>query len=71
MVREFQEFDRDGNAQVTLEEYKAPLAQTVAEMDRNNDGVLSKDDRPPMDGKRHHRMKDGEGPADGSDTNGG
>ena len=58
MVREFQEFDRDGNAQVTLEEYKAPMAQTVAEMDRNNDGVLSKDDRPSMEGRRHHGMQD-------------
>ncbi|MBC8035816.1 MAG: hypothetical protein H7X89_01165, partial [Rhizobiales bacterium] len=45
MVREFQEFDRDGNAQMTLDEYKAPLAQIVANRDRNNDGVLSKEDR--------------------------
>ena len=61
MVREFQEFDRDGNAQVTLEEYKAPMAQSVANMDRNDDGVLSKDDR--RRGKRHERMKDGKTPA--------
>jgi len=70
MVREFQEFDRDGDAQVTLDEYKAPLAQTVADMDRNDDGVLSKDDR--RHGKRHQRMKD-KAPAatEGNTTSGG
>lgn len=71
MVREFQQFDRDGNAQVTLGEYMAPLAQTVAEMDRNNDGVLSKDDRPAAQGKRHNRMPQGEAPAGGNDSTGG
>ena len=35
MVREFQEFDRDGNAQVSLDEYKAPVAQMVMRMDRD------------------------------------
>jgi len=30
MVREFQNFDRDGDGQVTLEEYKAPMAGMVA-----------------------------------------
>ncbi|HUR42613.1 MAG TPA: EF-hand domain-containing protein [Aestuariivirga sp.] len=63
MVREFQEFDSDGNAQVTLDEYKSPLAQTVATMDRNNDGVLSKEDRRDEGGKRHHRMQE-EAPAE-------
>lgn len=46
MVREFQFFDRDGNGQVTLEEYKGPLSDLVAERDRNNDGSLGVDDRP-------------------------
>ncbi|MGH6855360.1 MAG: EF-hand domain-containing protein [Aestuariivirga sp.] len=69
MVRDFQEFDRDGDAQVTLDEYKAPLSQTVAEMDRNNDGVLSKDDRPAKHGKRHDRMKGGDAPAPADDDN--
>jgi hypothetical protein len=71
MVREFQEFDRDGDAQVTLDEYKAPLAQIVANRDRNNDGVLSKDDR--RHGKGEHRMKGGDAPAskEDNDTNGG
>jgi hypothetical protein len=45
MVREFQEFDRDGDSKVTLDEYKAPLTMLVARMDQNGDGVLNKDDR--------------------------
>ncbi len=69
MVRDFQEFDRDGNAQVTLDEYKAPLAQIVANRDHNDDGVLSKDDR--SHGKRDHRMKGSDAPATGGDSSGG
>lgn len=45
MVREFQFLDRDGNAQVTLEEYTAPMRGIVSARDRNGDGVLSADDR--------------------------
>jgi Ca2+-binding EF-hand superfamily protein len=45
MVREFQEFDRDGDGKVTLEEYKAPLAMLVSRMDANNDGVVNRQDR--------------------------
>jgi hypothetical protein len=45
MVREFQHFDRDGNAAVTLKEYRRPMADIVRNMDRNGDGVLSRDDR--------------------------
>ena len=45
MVREFQRFDRDGDGKVTLDEYRAPMATTVADMDRNGDGVLSRDDK--------------------------
>ncbi len=45
MVREFQHFDKDGDAKVTLDEYKEPLAHIVANRDRNGDGFLSKDDR--------------------------
>ena len=60
IVREFQHFDRDGDAGVTLEEYQRPLADLVERMDRNNDGALSKDD---MRGHRkmHRRMMDGGG----------
>lgn len=57
MVREFQSFDRDGNAQVTLDEYKQPLANLVSEMDRNGDGLLSRDDHRERHGKRGDRMR--------------
>jgi hypothetical protein len=65
MVREFQFFDRDGNAQVTLDEYKEPMANVVASRDRNGDGVLSREDRPQRGdghgkhgkGKRHGMME--------------
>jgi Ca2+-binding EF-hand superfamily protein len=80
MVREFQFFDRDGSGQVTLDEYKGPLADIVKERDRNGDGALSRDDRPQrgerMKGWRHggkdgegmHRM--GPGMMDGGDEDG-
>lgn len=45
MVREYQDFDRDGDGKVTGEEYKKPMSNTVANMDRNGDGVLSQEDR--------------------------
>lgn len=45
MVREFQRFDKDGDAKMTLDEYKAPLASIVADRDRNGDKFLSEDDR--------------------------
>jgi hypothetical protein len=53
MVREYQDFDRDGDGKVTLEEYQGPLANLVAERDRNGDGVLSREDR--RRGKHHRR----------------
>jgi Ca2+-binding EF-hand superfamily protein len=58
MVREFQRFDRDGNGQVTLDEYKQPLDNIVARMDRNGDGVLSFEDHERMRG-RHRGMMEG------------
>ena len=60
MVREFQFFDRDGNGQVTIEEYQGPLSGIVADRDQNNDGSLGADDRPaPGEGRgwRHGGMK--------------
>jgi hypothetical protein len=45
MVREFQEFDRDGDGKLTLDEYKRPLTMLVTRMDQNGDGILNKDDR--------------------------
>ena len=63
MVREFQEFDRDGNAQVTLEEYNQPMAGMVASRDRNGDGLLSREDRPQRGDRdgRHQRRGMGDG----------
>jgi Ca2+-binding EF-hand superfamily protein len=46
MVREFQRFDRNGDAKLTIEEYQGPLLEIVEVFDRNGDGVLSKEDRP-------------------------
>lgn len=58
MVREFQFFDRDGNGQVTIEEYQGPMADLVARRDRNDDGALGADDRQGEGrGQRHGRMK--------------
>jgi Ca2+-binding EF-hand superfamily protein len=61
MVREFQFFDRDGNAQITLDEYKGPLANIVADRDRNGDGALSREDRPQRGEGWRHRDRDGQG----------
>ena len=57
MVREFQSFDRDGNGQVTLDEYKQPMAGMVTDMDKNGDGVLSRDDRPKHGERMRHDRK--------------
>ncbi|HLF21652.1 MAG TPA: hypothetical protein VI582_04055 [Aestuariivirga sp.] len=63
MVREFQNFDRDGDGQVTLEEYKAPMAGMVARVDRDGDGMMGEGDGPGRHGKRRHMMPEGEGEA--------
>ena len=63
MVREFQQFDRDGNGQVTLDEYKLPLSKIVAEMDQDKDNALSDDELSPRrhwGKKRDGRMGPGE-----------
>ena len=46
MVDGFQRLDNDGDAVVTTEEFVAPFATMVSRMDRNEDGVLSAEDRP-------------------------
>jgi EF hand len=43
MVREYQSFDRDGDGKVTVEEYQSPMKSTVADMDKNGDGALSRE----------------------------
>ncbi len=70
MVREFQQFDKDGNGQVTLDEYKEPVDQMVTRMDRNGDGMIGKDDRMMgRDGKRHQMpMQDDDGDGDAGST---
>jgi Ca2+-binding EF-hand superfamily protein len=45
MVRGFQEHDRDGNGQVTTEEFNRRFNGLVERFDRNDDGRLSPDDR--------------------------
>ena len=45
MVRAFQEHDRDGNGQVTAEEFNRRFEGLVARFDRDGDGRLSPDDR--------------------------
>lgn len=57
MVRGFQRIDEDGDAVITLEEFMKPYSDAVSRMDRNDDGVLDKEDR-----KRswHHKGDRGE-----------
>jgi len=43
MVDRFQHLDADGNALVTTEEFKRPYANMVRHMDKNGDGVLSRE----------------------------
>ncbi len=50
MVDRFQYLDADGNAVVTTEEFKKPYANMVRHMDKNGDGVLS----------REHKKKGGQ-----------
>jgi EF hand len=67
MVREFQRFDRDGDGNLTLEEYQTPLKDMVARMDQNGDKLLNMDDHKQMR-KGHGRKRmhgGGQGPDDG------
>ncbi|MFO1067283.1 MAG: hypothetical protein U1E14_02040 [Geminicoccaceae bacterium] len=45
MVRQFQAQDEDGDAVLTVEEFRDRYARMVARMDRNGDGVLTLQDR--------------------------
>jgi len=53
MVRSFQRFDKDGDAQITREEYNQPTARLVERLDRNRDGTFDPQDRP----GKHYRME--------------
>ncbi len=45
MVRSFQRIDRDGDASITLDEFLKPYSKMIERMDRNDDGVLDREDR--------------------------
>jgi hypothetical protein len=64
MVRDFQDFDRDGDGKVTLDEYKSPLTTLVTRMDSNGDGLLNKDDR-----KRHRGGDDDDDDSESPESN--
>jgi hypothetical protein len=54
MVDRFQHLDADGDGRVTTEEFQRPFAKTVRRMDRNEDGVIDREDFQ----RRHHRKSD-------------
>ena len=43
-VRAFQHLDANGDAKVTMDEIQVPMDRMMSRMDRNDDGVISKDD---------------------------
>ena len=71
MIREFQHLDPNGDAALSLDEYKAPTSSIVANRDRNGDGMLSRDDRPRGEGHRWRgdRGRDNDQDDDGDRTN--
>ena len=60
MVDRFQALDADGDSKVTAEEFQRPFAKVVRRMDRNEDGVIDR-----QDFRRHHP-----GERDSDDDNG-
>ena len=69
MVRSFQRIDEDGDAVVSVEEFLEPFSNVVARLDRNDDGVLDKNDRRKRFGWRHHR-RHGDDKSDNNQTEG-
>jgi hypothetical protein len=57
-VRAFQFLDPDGDAAITKQELNDRFGRAVARFDRNDDGVLSRDDRGHRRGWRHGRGGD-------------
>src|SRR4029453_3066472 len=66
MIREFQRLDPNGDAALSLDEYKEPLSRIVANRGRNGDGVLSKEDHQ----RGEERWRRDRGPADDKDGSG-
>jgi hypothetical protein len=58
MVRQFQANDADGNGSVTVEEFTVRFEDVVADLDRNGDGQLTRDELR----RRGHRGPHGHGP---------
>jgi Ca2+-binding EF-hand superfamily protein len=62
MVDRFQQLDADGDAKVTAEEFQRPFAKMVRRMDRNDDGVIDRND--------FGRKRPMSAPQDGGDNGG-
>lgn len=58
VVRGFQRLDTDGDAKITGEEFLKPFANVVERFDRNDDGVLDRDDRRKRFGPRWRQRED-------------
>ncbi|MPY70499.1 MAG: hypothetical protein GEU92_10465 [Alphaproteobacteria bacterium] len=56
MVRAFQRLDRDGNGQVTAEEFDRPMSRMFSRMDRDGDGKITAEEMRPRRG--HDRSGD-------------
>jgi hypothetical protein len=65
MVDMFQRHDDDGDGIVTATEFAERYENTVARLDRNDDGVLSKDDLRGKRGQRGEGRHGGGGDGDG------
>lgn len=61
MVRKFQRMDRDGDGKVTTEELNRPMDRMMGYLDRNDDGVIERDEM----GRRGGHHHDGYGRFDG------
>ncbi|MGI9380130.1 MAG: EF-hand domain-containing protein [Methyloligellaceae bacterium] len=58
VVRGFQRLDADGDAKITSDEFLKPFANVVERFDRNDDGVLDREDRRKRFGKRWRHRED-------------
>lgn len=58
MVRNFQAHDRDGDGNVTVEEFQRRFNDLVSEHDQNGDGAITRDELRPR-GRMHGHGRDG------------